>query len=115
MSNVYYPDYLQLDKILGAQALESDKRGQHAHDEMLFIVIHQAYELWFKQILHEVGSVMALFADGHIDDNAGELSIAVHRLRRRYGELLRAGIAHTVSSPEEIEDEIHHLFRVLQG
>ena len=47
MSSVYYPDYLQLDKILGAQALESDKHGQHAHDEMLFIVIHQAYELDF--------------------------------------------------------------------
>ncbi|QQR86595.1 MAG: tryptophan 2,3-dioxygenase [Flavobacteriales bacterium] len=82
MSNVYYPDYLQLDKILGAQAPESEKHGQPAHDEMLFIIIHQAYELWFKQILHEVGSVMSLFADGHIDDNAGELSIAVHRLRR---------------------------------
>ncbi|HMQ77744.1 MAG TPA: tryptophan 2,3-dioxygenase family protein [Flavobacteriales bacterium] len=82
MSNVYYPDYLQLDKILGAQALESDKRGQHAHDEMLFIVIHQAYELWFKQILHEAGSVIAMFADHHVDDNNGELNIAVHRLQR---------------------------------
>ncbi|MCC6401561.1 MAG: tryptophan 2,3-dioxygenase [Flavobacteriales bacterium] len=82
MSNVYYPDYLQLEKILGAQALESDKRGQHAHDEMLFIVIHQAYELWFKQVLHEVGSVIGLFADRHVDDNGGELNIAVHRLQR---------------------------------
>ncbi len=82
MSNVYYPDYLQLDKILGAQALESDKHGAHAHDEMLFIVIHQAYELWFKQVLHEVGSVMEIFSDDLVDDNAGELAIAVHRLRR---------------------------------
>ncbi|MCC6937643.1 MAG: hypothetical protein IT226_05420 [Flavobacteriales bacterium] len=82
MSNVYYPDYLQLEKILGAQAPESDKHGTPAHDEMLFIIIHQSYELWFKQILHEVGSVMALFADGHVDDNGGELSVAVHRLGR---------------------------------
>ena len=82
MSSVYYPDYLQLDKILGAQAPESDKHGVKAHDEMLFIIIHQAYELWFKQILHEVDSVAALFADGHVDDNGGELSVAVHRLRR---------------------------------
>ena len=82
MSNVYYPDYLQLDKILGAQALESDKHGVKAHDEMLFIVIHQAYELWFKQILHEVGSVIDMFADHHVDDNGGELNIAVHRLQR---------------------------------
>ena len=82
MSNVYYPDYLQLDKILGAQEPESAKHGPAAHDEMLFIIIHQSYELWFKQVLHEVGSVMELFADGHIDDNAGELSVAVHRLGR---------------------------------
>ena len=82
MSSVYYPDYLQLDKILGAQALESDKHGQHAHDEMLFIVIHQAYELWFKQILHEAGSVIDMFADKHVDDNGGELNIAVHRMQR---------------------------------
>jgi tryptophan 2,3-dioxygenase len=82
MSNVYYPDYLQLEKILGAQELESVKHGAPAHDEMLFIIIHQNYELWFKQVLHEVGSVMDLFADGHVDDDGGELSIAVHRLGR---------------------------------
>lgn len=82
MSNVYYPDYLQLDKILNAQAPESDKHGVKAHDEMLFIIIHQAYELWFKQILHEASSVMELFADKHVDDNGGELNIAVHRMER---------------------------------
>ena len=82
MSSVYYPDYLQLDKILGAQAPESDKHGVQAHDEMLFIIIHQAYELWFKQVLHETSSVIDLFADKHVDDNGGELNIAVHRLER---------------------------------
>ncbi len=82
MSNVYYPDYLQLDKILGAQEPESDKLGKPAHDEMLFIIIHQAYELWFKQVLHEVDSVIRMFADHHVDDNGGELNIAVHRLER---------------------------------
>ena len=82
MSNVYYPDYLQLEKILGAQELESDKAGTHAHDEMLFIIIHQAYELWFKQVLYEVGSVMEIFKHNKVDDNGGELNIAVHRLQR---------------------------------
>jgi len=82
MSSVYYPDYLQLEKILGAQAPESDKRGTPAHDEMLFIIIHQTYELWFKQVLHEVGSVMTLFGNHTVDDNGGELAVAVHRLRR---------------------------------
>ncbi|MBS1582932.1 MAG: tryptophan 2,3-dioxygenase [Bacteroidetes bacterium] len=82
MSNVYYPDYLQLDTILGAQAPESDKAKVEAHDELLFIIIHQTYELWFKQVLHEVGSVVDIFKDGHVDDNSGELNIAVHRLHR---------------------------------
>jgi RNA polymerase sigma-70 factor (ECF subfamily) len=36
--------------------------------------------------------------------------MAVHRLRARYREILRAEIAHTVSSPEEVEEEVRHLF-----
>ncbi|MBL9140000.1 MAG: RNA polymerase sigma factor [Verrucomicrobiales bacterium] len=41
--------------------------------------------------------------------------VAVHRLRRRYGELLRAEIANTVASPDDVEDELRHLVRVLAG
>ena len=44
-----YASYLALDEVLGAQRPRSDE-----HDEMLFIVIHQVYELWFKQLLHEL-------------------------------------------------------------
>ncbi|MBN2624738.1 MAG: hypothetical protein JXA83_15275, partial [Acidimicrobiales bacterium] len=43
-----YSEYLALDEVLAAQRPRSDE-----HDEMLFIVIHQVYELWFKQMLHE--------------------------------------------------------------
>jgi tryptophan 2,3-dioxygenase len=43
-----YTSYLALDEVLGAQRPRSDE-----HDELLFIVIHQIYELWFKQLLHE--------------------------------------------------------------
>ncbi|MCS6934049.1 MAG: tryptophan 2,3-dioxygenase [Chitinophagales bacterium] len=83
MSNgIYYSDYLQLDKILQAQTLESDKAGEHAHDEMLFIVIHQSYELWFKQILYEVKSVMELLSKPTISDNSPDLFIINHRLNR---------------------------------
>lgn len=57
---VYYGDYLQLPKILNAQDTESAKYGKPAHDETLFIIIHQAYELWFKQILHELDSIRAI-------------------------------------------------------
>lgn len=80
---VYYSEYLQLDKILNAQELESDKAGrEHAHDEMLFIVIHQSYELWFKQILYEVSSVMDILAQPNISDNSPDLFVAHHRLKR---------------------------------
>lgn len=79
---VHYSDYLQLDKILQAQELESDKLNMHAHDEMLFIIIHQAYELWFKQILFEVGSCIELMDKGEINDNSPDLHTIVHRLSR---------------------------------
>lgn len=79
---VYYGDYLQLEKITGAQELESDKQGRHAHDEMLFIVIHQAYELWFKQILYELDSAMDILAAPSIDDNSPEMQLTEHRMGR---------------------------------
>tara|TARA_B100000749_G_scaffold280897_1_gene280737 strand:- start:12175 stop:12957 length:783 start_codon:yes stop_codon:yes gene_type:complete len=44
-----YSEYLQLDKVLKAQK----PLAENEHDEMLFIVIHQSYELWFKQMIHE--------------------------------------------------------------
>ena len=58
---LYYSDYLQLDRLLGCQRLESADYGDAAHDEMLFIITHQAYELWFKQILWELDAVRMLF------------------------------------------------------
>lgn len=81
MKEVHYNDYLQLDRILNAQELESDLVKQHAHDEMLFIVIHQAYELWFKQLLYEVNSVAAIMQKP-VNDNSPELQTVVHRLSR---------------------------------
>ncbi|XP_076760529.1 tryptophan 2,3-dioxygenase vermilion [Xylocopa sonorina] len=56
-----YGEYLQLDKILTAQRLLSAEYNREVHDEHLFIVTHQAYELWFKQIIYELDSVRALF------------------------------------------------------
>ena len=80
---VYYADYLQLDKITGAQDPESFKAGkQPAHDEMLFIIIHQAYDLWFKQILFEVNSVIEIMNKPALNDNSPEMQTVVHRLHR---------------------------------
>jgi tryptophan 2,3-dioxygenase len=81
--SVYYSDYLQLDKITNAQHPESFKEGNEAaHDEMLFIVIHQAYELWFKQILFEVASVIDIMNKPALNDNSPEMQTVVHRLKR---------------------------------
>jgi len=80
---VYYADYLQLDKITGAQAPESFKEGKEpAHDEMLFIIIHQAYELWFKQVLFEVNSVIEIMSKPVVNDNSNDMATVVHRLKR---------------------------------
>ena len=80
---VYYADYLQLEKITGAQNPESFKEGKTpAHDEMLFIIIHQAYELWFKQVLFEVNSVIDIMNKPVVNDNSPEMQTAAHRLKR---------------------------------
>lgn len=78
MSSLYYTDYLELDKILGSQHPKSDLKT----DEMLFIIIHQAYELWFKMVIHELDRVREIFSQDNINDNAGEMSIAVNKLKR---------------------------------
>lgn len=79
---VYYSEYLQLDKILGAQQPESEKEGMKADDEMLFIIIHQAYELWFKQILHELDIIRAIFQQDNIPNSSPGIYNSVHRLKR---------------------------------
>ncbi len=79
---LHYNDYLQLDKILNAQSLESAKQNLPAHDEMLFIVIHQAYELWFKQLHYEIDSITVIMNKPAVNDNSPELQTVVHRLSR---------------------------------
>jgi tryptophan 2,3-dioxygenase len=67
-----YASYLALDELLDLQRPRSEPAE---HDEMLFIVIHQTYELWFKLMLHELEKVGR-------DFRAGELWGAVHTLKR---------------------------------
>ncbi|MHB1170095.1 MAG: tryptophan 2,3-dioxygenase [Longimicrobiales bacterium] len=57
-----YSSYLRLDELLSLQTPRSDGPQGPEHDEMLFIVVHQAYELWFKQILHELNRMGELLA-----------------------------------------------------
>lgn len=67
-----YGSYLKIEELLGLQQPVSDPVE---HDEMLFIVIHQIYELWFKEVLHEVDELIE-----HLDDD--HRSLSGHQLKR---------------------------------
>ena len=69
-----YGSYLHLPELLSLQQLRSDPS---AHDELLFIVVHQAYELWFKQLLFELQSARDLMFSRHV-------ARTVHLLRRAH-------------------------------
>lgn len=77
---VHYQDYLDLEPVLNAQHMKSVEYGRPAHDEMLFIIVHQTYELWFKQVLFELDSVLAIFSKDSVAET--EMGIAAHRLQR---------------------------------
>ncbi len=55
-----YTSYLALEEILGAQRPKSEE-----HDEILFIVVHQVYELWFKQLIHELRYLQRMLEEGN--------------------------------------------------
>jgi len=73
---VTYSTYLALDEVLAAQhPLSVGPDGRPEHDELLFIVIHQVYELWFKQLLHELAEVQRTL-------EAGDTDTTLHLLNR---------------------------------
>jgi tryptophan 2,3-dioxygenase len=80
-SSIHYNSYLQLDKILSAQDTKSQiVFGKSAHEETLFIIVHQVYELWFKQINHELYSIHDMFNQHMVDER--NLGVIVGRLDR---------------------------------
>ncbi len=72
MTGMTYGDYLKIDELLDLQQRRSDPPE---HDEMLFIIIHQVYELWFKEVLHELDELAE-----HLDDDRP--SLGGHQLKR---------------------------------
>lgn len=77
----YYWDYLRLDRLLDSQELLSGTaEGPPAHDEMLFVIVHQAFELWFKQILWELDDVIEVMNQPRVDEHA--MGRVVRRLDR---------------------------------
>ena len=71
-STLSYNKYLKVPDLIGLQECLSDPLH---HDELLFITIHQAYELWFKQILHELDAAMVTM-------NEDRMAAAAHTIRR---------------------------------
>ena len=73
-----YGGYLKVRELISLQHLLSDPPQ---HDEMLFIIIHQVYELWFKELLHELDTIIERLND--------DQPLAAHRLVRRCIEIER--------------------------
>ncbi|VDH93313.1 tryptophan 2,3-dioxygenase-like [Mytilus edulis] len=76
-----YENYLQLEKVLGGVRRLSEVNGAPAHDEHLFILIHQAFELWFKQMLFDMESVIEIFDSGPARQEK-QMLIITQRLER---------------------------------
>src|SRR6266576_408315 len=72
MPALTYASYLDLEKLL---TLQKPRSSPPEHDETLFIIIHQTYELWFKQLLHEFEKIKS-------DFSAGDLFAAIHSFKR---------------------------------
>jgi tryptophan 2,3-dioxygenase len=72
MPPLTYAGYLELEKLL---TLQNPRSSPPEHDETLFVIIHQTYELWFKQVLHEFDKIKA-------DFSAGDLFGAIHTFKR---------------------------------
>ena len=79
-TTIHYHKYLELDKLLSLQNKRSTQVGEEAHDEMLFIIMHQVYELWFKQILCELDSVCEMFREQSVNEE--NMVMVLLRLKR---------------------------------
>ena len=72
-SSLSYGEYLQLDKILGAQ-----KPLTYEHDEMMFIIVHQSSELWMRLMLHELRGVLECVRRDDLDPSFKMLTRVSH-------------------------------------
>lgn len=79
---IHYSKYLDIDKILECQNPRSLEFGAEAHDEMLFIITHQAYELWFKQLIHEIKQISKFFHSEVSDVNISKANHLLNRCNR---------------------------------
>lgn len=108
--DIDYKTYLQLPVLLGAQ-----KPISAAHDEMLFVIVHQTYELWFKQVLFEIDRVQAIFSRKTVGDK--DLRVIAAGLERVGGilqHLVRQIDILETMTPLDFLD-FRHVFRSASG
>ena len=98
--DVTYSSYLDLDRILAAQHPVSG-----AHDEMLFIVVHQASELWLKLCLHELTAARSLIAAGDLRPAFKMLA----RVARAQGQLITSWDVLSTMTPHDYSQVRPHL------
>ncbi len=79
-----YGTYLKIEELLALQCPLSD--GPE-HDEMLFIIIHQVYELWFKQMIHELQEVQRLLASDDLHSSLSRLKRILSILKTSVGQV----------------------------
>ena len=99
-SDVTYSGYLDLDRILSAQHPASD-----AHDEMLFIIVHQASELWLKLCLHELFEARMCIQEDRLRPSFKMLA----RVARAQGQLIQSWDVLSTMTPHDYSTIRPHL------
>jgi tryptophan 2,3-dioxygenase len=108
--DIDYKTYLRLPEILSAQ-----QRLSPAHDEMLFIIVHQTYELWFKQVLLEMDRVQEIFSRKAVaDKDLRAISAALVRMAEILKHLVRQVDLLETMTPLDFLD-FRHVFRSASG
>src|SRR3954471_21760253 len=85
-----YASYLKVPELLKLQHPQSEPPH---HDEMMFIIIHQTYELWFKELLHDLDAVAAALRHVSVNVAARDEIYEAARLLRRCTEIMRIAVA----------------------
>jgi len=102
-----YWDYIKVEELLALQTGIAERESELGNDEVLFIVVHQIDELWFKLILRELVSVRDLFAQAHVPEQA--LASAVRGIRRM--DLLLRKVAEHFAVMETLTTRDYLAFR----
>lgn len=109
MKRAVYADYLQLEKILGAQKPLSGEKGDPIHEELFFIIVHQVYELWFKQIIADLDSIFEIFLSSSPQKDMELIIIRLQRVNKILHLLIQQFEVLETMSPLEFLNFRSHL------